>query len=739
MSLFLGARELGLTTRWRHAFIPHGTRAETTPGVVFVDVGRGLRAGVVDHHDSIEGAGCTTEEVLAHPHAIYNHLLGPWLQRHDGPGIPRGAVWTPTLVTHADPDWDGVVACYLVRHLIENGEFPAFAGALASYTRDVDQGRFQLGSAPGPALLSPHLAYLALQHLELPWSARLERGFELIERVTADIESTRDGPWRPSLFDAGRSPAASQWASPGSGFEDLAGLLHEDFARFEEDRRYAALGQVALPAADGGERLQVPAFVLDRPPTSLLNKYWVRGSGHPFFICPCAAAAPAAAPPGVFSRVILSVDPHWVDASGRRPTLHGLGYALEREETRVRRQQHLERHGSPRFPGGYCDNEDPWYDGRSHDYTIVDAPVQGSVLPYDTVRRIMKSAFWEIPLKCGVLHLVYVRGPASSDARRGVPPFEGMSSTLLPLYEETAERELEPAELPAEVAPGPYRLRGRRRSFPTATSPAFSILTIEAQAGATLDGFVEARCRLVAAEGRPAYSIARVQCEGHCVDPARQARLLEALSDHEAQALAALDSDDERVLFNGYSVVLRQNRGGAGPEPDADFEILLYIAFLNETLIALSRRLSEQLPAGAGRGLRTTLRTWPLLIDMLRFQTRFYQLKVSRLPRGELLFSRLSEALGLAAHYQEVQQEIDRLRELQGQIADRTIQAILYAVTIAGAYQTLIAFFTLGTVQRPRLFWSLVSVVAVAAWWVYRTRVRQIEHESRRGRADGAS
>ncbi len=37
---------------------------------------------------------------------------------------------------------------------------------------------------------------------------------------------------------------------------------------------------------------------------------------------------------------------------------------------------------------GY-DNSDPWYDGRGHNYTIVDAPRHGTVLSADAIERVL--------------------------------------------------------------------------------------------------------------------------------------------------------------------------------------------------------------------------------------------------------------------------------------------------------------------------------------------------------------
>lgn len=93
--------------------------------------------------------------------------------------------------------------------------------------------------------------------------------------------------------------------------------------------------------------------------------------------------------------VVISLDPNWSDASGRRPTLRGLGLALEREEHRqreARRPNGDQRGGEPRWEDGSVDHEDPWYDGRGHEYTIVDVPRSGGTwIPFKTIVDMVKE------------------------------------------------------------------------------------------------------------------------------------------------------------------------------------------------------------------------------------------------------------------------------------------------------------------------------------------------------------
>jgi hypothetical protein len=67
--------------------------------------------------------------------------------------------------------------------------------------------------------------------------------------------------------------------------------------------------------------------------------------------------------------------------------LHGLGDVLDLAETERRRQIYgvddritdpVTGEAKPPRPG--YSNADPWYDGRAHGYTIVDAPRAGTLL-----------------------------------------------------------------------------------------------------------------------------------------------------------------------------------------------------------------------------------------------------------------------------------------------------------------------------------------------------------------------
>jgi hypothetical protein len=74
---------------------------------------------------------------------------------------------------------------------------------------------------------------------------------------------------------------------------------------------------------------------------------------------------------------------------------------LEQAETSKRKKngEGYVRKGHPRFEKEYCDNDDPWYDGRGHGYTIVDSPNVGTILKYDEIIAILKDLYSDANLR----------------------------------------------------------------------------------------------------------------------------------------------------------------------------------------------------------------------------------------------------------------------------------------------------------------------------------------------------
>jgi hypothetical protein len=749
----LGAQALGLKVEWRYCFVPPGERAATTPGVVYVDVGGTVAPGIIDHHGQDGPGTCSAMLVVEQREQVYNHLLSPWLVRFEEGRVPADAVWTPTLVLHHDPDFDALVAAFLVRLLIAEGDLPRYARALAGYALEVDQGRRPLplraaveAQDEGALALDRreldaiHLAYLAIQSFtgpdgrELSSGEKLRLGHELLECVLAGIAAARgDAPRRIDELMPG-AHGVDSWRTDAR-FAPFAALLDRDLELFREDfRQGRKVDSVPLPAADGGEAVPVRAFVAAGPPRSVLHKYWVRGAGFPFFICPLSDGAGQGSAGRVpRRRIVLSLDPTF-SVDGRRPSLRGLGFRLERAESAARRESGTEvRLGMPRYGGGYCDNPDPWYDGRGHEWTIVDSPLVGTALPYeDIVALATRGEFWKVPLASGSLYLVWAEPEASRAGRppgspeAGLRPFTGMSGTLAALYGESSQ-EKAPAGTSTPAAPG-FRVQGWVRRFPEGTCPPLRIVEIAGEPDASLEDLVRHR-REILGERIPDFSLAHVRPGLHFSAPELIDRLLDELGGGDLRPLGVLSPEEERVLFNGHSVVtFAPGSVPTGGEPDPDLEVLLYGAFLYQTLQHFSERLSDLVPPGKSRLVPGS--TQRLRADFLRFEARYYQLEVSRAPRARALFGEIAATLRLTELFDKVRSELDRLGEIEERVAaerqrraEGIIQFALFVLAISGLLQTIVAFLAWDDVGWEVLWW-VVPIVGAFVGLFFWARLR---------------
>lgn len=735
----LGTQALGLKVDWRYCFVPPGERAATTPGMVYVDVGGTVAPGIIDHH-GLDGSGtCSAMLVVEQREQVYNHLLSPWLVRFEEGRVPAGAVWTPTLVLHHDPDFDALVAAFLVRLLIAEGDLPRYARALAGYALEVDQGRYLLplrvaleAQEEGALHLDPreldaiHLAYLAIQSFtgpdgrELSSGEKLRLGFELIECVLAGIAAARgEAPRKLEELVPG-APGVDAWRADAR-FAPFAALLDRDLELFREDfRQGRKVDSVPLPAADGGEAVPVRAFVAAGPPRSVLHKYWVRGAGFPFFICPLSDGAGQGSAGRVpRRRIVLSLDPTF-SVDGRRPSLRGLGFRLERAESAARRAAGTEvRRGMPRYGGGYCDNPDPWYDGRGHGWTIVDSPLVGTTLPYEEIVALATGGeFWKVPLASGSLYLVWTEPEASGapgPPEAGLRPFAAMSRTLEALYRESSQ-ERTPAGAAAPAVLG-FRVQEWVRRFPEGTCSPLRVVEVAGEPGSSLEDLVRLR-REILGDRVPDFSLAHVRPGLHFSAPELIDRLLDELGGGDLRPLGDLSPAEERVLFNGHSLVtFAPGDVPKGGEPDPDLEVLLYGAFLYQTLLHFSERLSDLVPSGESRLIPGS--TQRLRADFLRFEARYYQLEVSRAPRARTLFGEIAATLGLAELFVKVRSELDRLGQIEERVAaerqrraEGIIQFALFVLAISGLLQTIVAFLQYGEPWGEVMWWVIPIVGA---------------------------
>lgn len=364
----LSPNDLGVkTVSWKFKFLGYGATVHPQPGTIFVDLGNKLEAGVIDHHGKDIPYGSSTSAIAANPHLVLSHLLGPINETYyKGFPIARGELQF-VFVTHANPDWDGVTALWLCDYLVRNAALPpdSLLSAVCGATDIIDQGFARVEGE----VIRPFLIYRMMMDGGTDWGKCLLRGKELIEHLVGkDGRIIKDRFLEP--FD------------PPPAFQDEADRLKMDRQLFDDDMRYAESFKIFVPTHNETTR-EVDVLSFKRQCRSVLQKYWAREEVKPgVLMVPYHSS-------GILDRMIISVDPH------SDLLLPVLGRRLEQMETSKREELKRERGGMPRFEAEYCDNSNPWYDGRGHGYTIIDSPAapDGTVLTYEEIVRTVKETY----------------------------------------------------------------------------------------------------------------------------------------------------------------------------------------------------------------------------------------------------------------------------------------------------------------------------------------------------------
>ena len=363
----LGTDELGLTVKWKFCFRGQGETVDSEPGNIFIDLGNKLEKGVIDHHHFQDSPLCTTSAIVRNPRFVLDHLLGPLNETYyGGKGFGRGVI-TFQFTTHREPDWDGAAAYYLVDLMVSSGGLPdpEVASALSKASETIDQGLAQMKGDP----VRPFLVYLMLMNSIKDGAELLEKG----KRIIGDIVEQK-----------GRKITSGDFLNPyepPAEFAPMKAGLERDLELFDVDKMDSEVFDIFVPKRDEVSAM-AKAFYFKRPPACVMAKYWVRETNEQaILIVPQYDKEEER-----ISRVIISVDPH---SSFHLP---GLGYELELRESEKRSTLGMERVGEPRYPD-YCDNNDPWYDGRGHDFTIVDSPRGGTVLDYGEVIDCVRDLY----------------------------------------------------------------------------------------------------------------------------------------------------------------------------------------------------------------------------------------------------------------------------------------------------------------------------------------------------------
>jgi serine/threonine-protein kinase len=372
----------------RFVFAGYGCTAPRLmpPDRLFLDVGGDLRAGVIDHHRFIGAKTCTASLILKHSGYV-DQAVAP-----DRDGQELFAI-----LVHQEPDLDCVASALFARQYLAMQRFPEEAEKLAAYVEWVDAGgqssltSFRSSLYVAYQILVHRLAKQRFPTLQERWDKQLRAGMALAEAVLREV------------IHRGHDVAeVDAFAVPGGVGEAARQEVEEDEQRYQrklkDPRCHVRVGQLQLPDRNG--YLAAVDLLLIRDADNLYDpdrcemvKIWARADtvhspGKKGFV---ALNTFTSEGPEQVRRCIISVRP---DAP---VTLEGLGKWIEKAEHERRKQGNLGKDGREyelltggRLPDrpGYS-NPDPWYDGRAHDYTIIDSPRCGTVLTADEIEQLL--------------------------------------------------------------------------------------------------------------------------------------------------------------------------------------------------------------------------------------------------------------------------------------------------------------------------------------------------------------
>jgi TIR domain len=364
---------------------------------LYLDTGNAIGPGVIDHHQLAAYTGSTAGLVFRHPEQVSASVCDNRL-----PEEPF------TIFLHPYPDFDCLVSAYLAIAILVEGKLPSSAAALSRYADHVDRGHSGFSQQHPFSLYSGYLLLMNDHGGGGPEGWR--------ECMTGGLRATQ---FVDERFQAGNVPITEVDAfACGEVFRPRDRReVQNDLRRYRDKLKDAECAcrilSLNFPGEFGGTKsvdtlLARKVQDVDDRDRCIYFKDWARSdlasspSGRGFAALAVFAAdlcdgdqktdegtGPPARQTSRRHRCILSVTPD----SG--VTLQGLGEMLEEAESQARiaksgvDDRNIDpQSGIPRPARQGFSNNDPWYDGRGHNYTIVDAPRSGTVLSADRIEQI---------------------------------------------------------------------------------------------------------------------------------------------------------------------------------------------------------------------------------------------------------------------------------------------------------------------------------------------------------------
>lgn len=245
------------------------------------------------------------------------------------------------IIVHNSPDLDCLASSYLANYYYQFKEFPIFAKSLCEFLDKSDFG------------------------LKLENRINLSSLFSIIKsKCKNDFESTILGhklieDLSKIGFDSGEIPLY---------YEKYKNEIENDITIFNKDLISSNILTSKLFNKYTKNYESVKGLIL-KSPNSKLFKYWARDGGYDLLIVQLNKR-----------RVVISLK------GDSFYTLEGLGNKLNQLEDLKRKELNITLNEENRE--GY-NIPDPWYDGRSHEYTIIDSPRIGTQLELEDIINIL--------------------------------------------------------------------------------------------------------------------------------------------------------------------------------------------------------------------------------------------------------------------------------------------------------------------------------------------------------------
>lgn len=372
------------------------------PNRIFLDIGNKLEKGVIDHHEIYSNSNSTSYNstvgiLTACPEFIFSNI------NDDSEEIE--------IVLHSSPDFDCIASAYIAMYLIENKQYPDNYKYLVDYAEEIDSGRILFSP---DNFINPYAITCAIESAlekkegnesKLINDLTLKKGLRLIQCVMDNMDKLMDkslGFKHPAIL-----------LGYENEFKDEINLLKNDYEKYKKDldnvvdKRIQKIRLPLINHVNNQYLKEVDALIWNEIPSCELHKIWARqdknspsGTGYVFTFIPCELDKRSKGYEERLqkcsqyniknSRVIVSVNP---DCG---VNIKGLGEQLERNEC-IKERELINgignnfiwrKRSSRRFKEEWCDNEDPWYDGRNSNYTIVDSPRVGSLLSIEEIKNI---------------------------------------------------------------------------------------------------------------------------------------------------------------------------------------------------------------------------------------------------------------------------------------------------------------------------------------------------------------